>query len=470
MNIKIRFLGAAQNVTGSQYVVEANNQKVMIDCGYYQERGLQERNWQPFKVQPTSLDAVLLTHAHLDHCGLLPKLVKDGLRAKIYCSSATGDIAKIVMSDSAKIQEEDVAFKKKRHRKEGRKGKHPPVPLFTLEDAERTGNLMRYVNFETPVQIAEGFEATFYESGHILGAASILLKVRVGDETRTILFSGDIGRSEVPILRDPTLFTEGVDYVVMESTYGDREHPEGKAIDEQLAEVVNEAHRQRGNVIIPSFAVERSQELMYYLGELLEQKRIPPTMVLVDSPMAVRVTDVFRRHPELFDEETMERLSRGNHPCDFPSLKLIRTVEQSKAINSIRGTVIIIAGSGMCTGGRIKHHLKANMGEPENTILFVGYQAVGTLGRIIVEGAKSVRLFGEKRDVRARVAQIGGFSGHAGKSELLHWVSSIEVKPRRVFVTHGEDEVALGFAKTLETELGIPSIAPEYDSEHSLDS
>ena len=469
MNIKIRFLGAAQNVTGSQYLVEANNRRVMIDCGYYQERALQERNWEEFKVPPEQLDAVLLTHAHLDHCGLLPKLGKDGLRAKIFCTPATGDIAKIVMSDSAKLQEEDVAFKKKRHRKEGRKGKHPTVPLFTVEDAESVGQLMSYVNFGTTVRIAEGFEATFFESGHILGAASILLKITEDGESRTLLFSGDIGRSRVPILRDPTLFTEGVDYVVMESTYGDREHPVGDEISEQLAEVVNEAHRKGGNVIIPSFAVERSQELMYYLGELLERERIPPTMVLVDSPMAVRVTDVFRRHPELFDDETMERLNRGSHPCDFPSLKLIRTVEQSKAINSIRGTTIIIAGSGMCTGGRIKHHLKANMGSPENTILFVGYQAAGTLGRIILDGAKTVRLFGEEREVQARVAQIGGFSGHAGKSELLHWAGAMEAKPRRVFVTHGEAEVAVGFPHAVETETGVPSVAPEYDSEYSLD-
>ncbi|MFU8848491.1 MAG: MBL fold metallo-hydrolase RNA specificity domain-containing protein [Opitutales bacterium] len=469
MDIKIRFLGAAGNVTGSQYVVEANGRRVMIDCGYYQERALLERNWLPFKVPPSELDAVLLTHAHLDHCGLLPKLGKDGLRTNIFCTPATGDIAKIVMSDSAKIQEEDVAFKKKRHRREGRKGKHPEVPLFTIDDAERVGGLMRYANFGKPTRIADGFEATFSESGHILGAASILLKVQAEGATRTILFSGDIGRSHVPILRDPTLFTEGVDYVVMESTYGDREHPAGESIHEQLADVVNEAHRRGGNVIIPSFAVERSQELMYYLGELLEQKRIPPTMVLVDSPMAVRVTDVFRRHPELFDEETMERLSQGNHPCDFPSLKLIRSVEQSKAINSIRGTVIIIAGSGMCTGGRIKHHLKANMGREENTILFVGYQAEGTLGRIILNGAKNVRLFGESHEVRARVAQIGGFSGHAGKSELLHWVGAMKAKPRRVFVTHGEAQVAANFACAVEAVTGVPSLAPEYESEYQLD-
>lgn len=469
MKIKIRFLGASRNVTGSQYVVEANNQRVMIDCGYSQERALLERNWQPFKVRPDKLDAVLLTHAHLDHCGLLPKLGRDGLSARIYCTAATGDIAKIVMSDSARIQEEDVAYKKKRHLKEGRKGKHPAVPLYTVEDAERVCDLMRYVNFETPVQVAEGFEATFFESGHILGAASIVLKIQAGGETRTILFSGDIGRHHMPILRDPTHFTKAVDYVVMESTYGDREHKDEKPIDEQLEEVVNQAHRLRGNVIIPSFAVERSQELMYYLGELLEQKRIPPTLVLVDSPMAVRVTDVFRRHPELFDEETMQRLSQGSHPCDFPSLQLIRTVEQSKAINSIRGTVIIIAGSGMCTGGRIKHHLKANMEDAENTILFVGYQAVGTLGRIILDGAKTVRLFGEERTVRARVAKIGGFSGHAGKSELLAWVDALETKPRQVFITHGEAEVAASFAEELTARIGAPCLAPEYDSEYNLD-
>lgn len=469
MSIKIRFLGAAQNVTGSQYLVEANGKKVMVDCGYYQERSLQDRNWQPFKVSPQKLDAVLLTHAHLDHCGLLPKLGRDGLRANIYCTSATGDIAKIVMSDSAKIQEEDVAFKKKRHHKEGRSSKHPTVPLFTIEDAEQVASLMRYVGFEETVTITEGIEATFFESGHILGAASIFLKIKDGDETKTILFSGDIGRSHVPILRDPTLFEKGADYVVMESTYGDREHADGKSIHAQLEEVVNEAHRRGGNVVIPSFAVERSQELMYYLGELLEHKRIPPTMVLVDSPMAVRVTDVFRRHPELFDEATMERLARGSHPCDFPSLKLIRTVEQSKAINSIRGTVIIIAGSGMCTGGRIKHHLKANMSGEENTILFVGYQAVGTLGRIILDGAKTVRLFNEQHEVKARVAQIGGFSGHAGRSELLEWVRVMQTKPKRIFVTHGEAEVAVQFARQVEQETGSPALAPEYDSEHILD-
>ncbi|WP_269522996.1 MBL fold metallo-hydrolase RNA specificity domain-containing protein [Coraliomargarita parva] len=469
MKIKIHFLGASQNVTGSQYVVEANNQRIMIDCGYYQERALQDRNWEPFKVPPEDLDAVLLTHAHLDHCGLLPKLGKEGLRAKIYCTSATGDIAKIVMGDSAKIQEEDVAFKKKRHKKAGREAKHPYVPLFTVQDAERVGGLMSYVKFETPVRIADGFEATFFESGHILGAASILLKIQSGGETRTLLFSGDIGRNDVPILRDPTVFTSGVDYVVMESTYGDREHPDAGAIHDQLAEVVNQAHRERGNVIIPSFAVERSQELMYYLGELLEQKRIPPTMVLVDSPMAVRVTDVFRRHPELFDEETMERLSHGNHPCDFPSLKLIRTVEQSKAINSIHGTVIIIAGSGMCTGGRIKHHLDANIDRRENTVLFVGYQAQGTLGRQILDGAQSVRLFGRQKEVRAHISQIGGFSGHAGKSELLHWITSIESKPRRAFITHGESEVAVNFAREVEAATGVPSVAPEYESEYELE-
>ncbi|WPJ97920.1 MBL fold metallo-hydrolase [Coraliomargarita algicola] len=469
MDIKIWFLGAARGVTGSQYVVEANKQRIMIDCGYYQERALQDRNWQPFKIPAEQLDAVLLTHAHLDHCGLIPKLAKEGLRAKIYCTSATGDIAKIVMNDSAKIQEEDAAYKKKRHKREGRKGKYPEVPLFTMQDAERVGGLMSYATFKTPVRIADGFEATFFESGHILGAASILLKVTVGSKSRTILFSGDIGRNNVPILRDPTIFTGGADYVVMESTYGDREHPEAGDIHEQLATVVNRAHAEGGNVIIPSFAVERSQELMYYLGELLEQKRIPPTMVFVDSPMAVRVTDVFRRHPELFDAETLERLNKGNHPCDFPSLKMSRTTAQSKAINSIRGTIIVIAGSGMCTGGRIKHHLKANMGRPENTILFVGYQAQGTLGRQILEGVQKVRLHGEFHPVRAHVAQIHGFSGHAGKSELMHWITALKSKPRKIFITHGEEEVAINFAQAVQREMGVPCLAPEYASRHSLD-
>jgi metallo-beta-lactamase family protein len=469
MDIKIRFLGATRGVTGSQYVVEANNQRVMIDCGYYQERALQGRNWEPFKVAPDSLNAVLLTHAHLDHCGLIPKLGKEGLSAHIYCTSATGDIAQIVMKDSAKIQEEDVAYKKKRHAREGRKGKYPEAALFTLQDAERVCGLIRPVQFNHSTRIAEGFDATFYESGHILGAASILLKVTSEGETRTILFSGDIGRNNVPILRDPTLFTGGADYVVMESTYGDRDHKEAGDIHQQLADVVNQAHRSGGNVIIPSFAVERSQELMYYLGELLEEKRIPPTMVFVDSPMAVRVTDIFRRHPDLFDADSVEKLNRGKHPCDFPSLKMTQSRAQSKAINTIRGTIIVIAGSGMCTGGRIKHHLKANLGRPESTILFVGYQAQGTLGRHILQGADSVRLHGAQHKVRARIAQIHGFSGHAGHSELIHWAAAIKEKPRRIFVTHGEEAVAIQFAQELEATLGVPSVAPEFDSTYTLD-
>ncbi len=469
MDIKIRFLGATRGVTGSQYVVEANNQRVMIDCGFYQERALQARNWAPFKVAPETIDAVLLTHAHLDHCGLIPKLGKEGLRAKIFCTSATGDIAQIVMKDSAKIQEEDVAYKKKRHAREGRKGKYPAVPLFTIKDAEGVCGLISHVPFNHTTRIADGFEATFYESGHILGASSILLKISSKDETRTVLFSGDIGRHNVPILRDPTLFSGGADYVVMESTYGDRDHKDAGDIHQQLADVVNAAHQSGGNVIIPSFAVERSQELMYYLGELLETKRIPPTMVFVDSPMAVRVTDVFRRHPQLFDEDAIEKLNRGKHPCDFPSLKMTRTTAQSKAINSIRGTILVIAGSGMCTGGRIKHHLKANLGRPESTILFVGYQAQGTLGRHILQGADQVRLHGAQHKVRARIAQIYGFSGHADHSELIEWASAIKDKPRRFFVTHGEEKVAIQFAQELETMLGVPCVAPEFNSTYDLE-
>jgi metallo-beta-lactamase family protein len=469
MGIKIRFLGATRGVTGSQYVVEANNRRVMIDCGYYQERALQHRNWEPFEVAPETLDAVLLTHAHLDHCGLIPKLGKDGFSAKIFCTAATGDIAHIVMMDSAKIQEEDAAYKKKRHKREGRVGKYPEVPLFRVKDAEQVCRLIRHVPFERTVKIADGFEATFYESGHILGAASILLKVTTGQEARTILFSGDLGRHDVPILRDPTVFTGGADYVVMESTYGDRDHAESRDIHEQLAAVVNGAHEAGGNVIIPSFAVERSQELMYYLGELLEQKRIPHTMVFLDSPMAVRVTDVFRRHPNLFDEDAIEKLNQGKHPCDFPSLKMSRTTAQSKAINHIRGTIIVIAGSGMCTGGRIKHHLRANIGRPESTILFVGYQAQGTLGRHILEGGEMIRIHGAQHKVRAKIAQIQGFSGHAGRAELMSWITALKEKPRRIFITHGEEKVAIGFAEDVEEVMGVPTEAPEYRSVYQLD-
>jgi len=409
VRIKLNFLGGARNVTGSQYLLENHNFRILVDCGIYQEREFKHRNWEPFPTPPHNLNAVLLTHAHLDHCGLLPKLVRDGFRGKIYCTAATAEIVQIMLLDSAKLQQEDAEFKSRRHQREGRKGPFPEVPLYTVDDVTETLPLLSPVKYGESAHITDGVDAIFYDAGHVIGSAMIKVTVNQDGEKRTILFSGDIGRPDKPIIEDPTLFNEA-DYVLIESTYGDRLHESSENIRDSLAEIVNSTRKARGNIVIPSFSLERAQEVMWYLNELLIADRIPHLMVFIDSPMAVNITEVFKNHPEVFDEE-MKKLMRKNHsPFDFPGLKMVRTVEESKGINHIAGTAIIIAGSGMCTGGRIKHHLVANISRKESTILFVGYQAIGTLGRHIVEGAKKIRILGQQYPVRARIAQIHGFS------------------------------------------------------------
>jgi metallo-beta-lactamase family protein len=394
MSMKLRFLGAARNVTGSRYLLDAKDMRVLIDCGIYQERDLKVRNWEPFPVPPDSIDAVLLTHAHLDHSGYLPKLVKDGFEGKIFTTAPTADIAGIALLDSAHLLTEDMEFKKRRHEREDRKGPHPYTPLYEEKDVKDTVPLFMDVEYGETVEVAGGIEASFHDAGHILGAAMIKVTVNQGGKPVTILFSGDVGRWDKPILRDPTCFDEA-DYVVTESTYGDRLHEDGEdVIDEKLCDVINSTRERGGNVIIPSFAIERAQEVLYRLNTLLLDDRIAHTMVFLDSPMAAKVTEVFKHYPDLYDEEMSQLVREGNSPFRFPSLKLVTTVHDSKAINHIRGTIVVIAGSGMCTGGRIKHHLMANISRPESTILFVGYQARGTLGRVIVEGAEEVRIHG----------------------------------------------------------------------------
>lgn len=468
MHIKLTFLGAAQNVTGSRYLLEANGQRFLIDCGLYQERDFLDRNWDPFYVPPKTLNGVLLTHAHLDHCGLLPKLVREGFSGKIHSTAATAEIAKIILLDAAKIQEEDVAFKRKRHEKEGRNGPRPVVPLYTIEDAEATLPYFNSVGYNRAIPIGDGIEASFYEAGHILGSSNIKVKVTQNGESRIILFSGDIGRWEMPILLDPTIF-EDADYILMESTYGDRLHGDRAHIDNELEEIINATHKAGGNILIPSFAVERSQEILYYLNNLLAENRIPHLTVFMDSPMAISVTKVFESHPELFDEQMLDLVRRNKSPFDFQNLKLTRTVEQSKAINHIRGTVIIIAGSGMCTAGRIKHHLTKNIDRPESTVLFVGYQAMGTLGRLILDGKEEVRIQGQFYPVRARVAQISGFSAHADRDELMKWLSGFQKPPRHLFITHGEVKTAQAFADFVRATKGWKLSVPTYQTEAMLD-
>ncbi|HEY5652858.1 MAG TPA: MBL fold metallo-hydrolase [Pontiella sp.] len=468
MDLKLRFFGAAKNVTGSCYLLEANGNRLLIDCGLYQERKLKPRNWADFPVPVDTIDAVLLTHAHLDHCGRLPKLVKEGFKGPVYATAATGEIANIIMQDSAHIQEEDIKNKKRRHERSGKKSPFPYEPLYTMEDAEKTKLLFRVAKYKVAIPVGIGITAEFREAGHVFGSSSIRITVEQGGETRSIVFSGDVGRWNLPIMRDPHQF-EHADYVLIESTYGDRVHGEVADIPGELERIINETHRVGGNIIIPSFALERTQELLYHLNNLLNEDRIPHLLAFVDSPMAVKITEVFKKHPELFDEETIAHLEAGDQPCNFPGLTMTRTVDQSKSINHIKGTAIIIAGSGMCTGGRIKHHIKNNIGRPESTILFVGYQAFGTLGRHLLDKAETVRLFGEEHQVKARIERISGFSAHADQNELYQWLSSIKSPPRKVFITHGEESQSTAFRNFLTEKTGWNCVVPEYDQEVILD-
>ncbi|MHC5078477.1 MAG: MBL fold metallo-hydrolase RNA specificity domain-containing protein [Planctomycetota bacterium] len=468
MTVKIHFFGAAQNVTGSRYLVEARGKRILVDIGMYQERELRSRNWDPFPVPPESIDAIVLTHAHLDHSGFLPRLTSQGFQGPVHCTPATAEIAAIILLDSGKIQEEDAERKLRRHKRQKRKGPYPVVPLYTVAEAEKSLKHFTPTEYGEPVILGEGLEVSFHDAGHILGSSMVTLRVRENGGVKTLLFSGDVGRWDKPILQDPSVFNEA-DEVVMESTYGDRLHKDEGDLSDRIADIVNTTFDAGGNLIIPSFAVERAHELLYTLNELHHGKRIPALRVFLDSPMAIRVTGVFESHPELWDEAMTSFVESDHSPFRFPGFKMTSHVDDSKAINRIKKGAVIIAGSGMCTGGRIKHHLVNNIHRPECTVLFIGFQAHGTLGRIIVKGTESVRILGQYYPVRARIAQIHGFSGHADRGELFQWISNLETPPKRVFVTHGEEDAARSFATLLREQLGWEVIVPGYGDASVLD-
>ncbi len=465
--MKIKFLGAVGDVTGSRFLLEGEKTQVLIDCGLYQGRGSRARNWEKFPADPTKIDSVILTHAHLDHCGYLPKLAKEGFKGKIFCTEPTAEIAKISLLDSAKIQVEDAEHKKRRHEKEGRKGPYPEVPLYTVEDAESVFPLLETVSYKETVQVAPNITATFYDAGHVLGSAMIELKSNNNGKETKIIFSGDIGRWDKPLLCDPTLF-EKADYVLMETTYGDRLHEQKGPSVEKLQKIIVETVAKGGNIIIPTFAIERTQELLVHLSQLLRVKKIPALPVFIDSPMAINVTEVFKNHVNYFDEETRDLIKNGNSPFIFPSLKTTRSSEDSRKINDVKEPSIIMAGSGMCTGGRVKYHLLSNITRPESTILFVGYQARGTLGREILERPETVRILGAMHEVKARIEKINGFSAHADKDELLKWVSGFKEIPKKFFLVHGEKEVTEKFASFLKEKITSEIIIPEYLKEYIL--
>lgn len=466
--MKIQFLGAARQVTGSQYYLEADGIRLLVDCGMFQERDFLVRNWESRAIRPRNLDAILLTHAHVDHCGLAPVLVREGFRGPLITTAASADLVELVLRDSAEIQAEDAAFKQKRHRKEGRRGKYPVKPLFTFKDVDQTLPLLRSAPYNQEYKINDRVSAVFHDAGHILGSAMIELLVHDDGQQRRLIFTGDLGQMNKPIVRDPETFTQA-DYIVMESTYGNRDHEIAGSVESQLERVVRETADAGGCVIIPIFAIERAQELIYHLNRLLAAGRIPQIPVFLDSPMAADVNEIFRDHRDCFDAEALEMLASGQSLFKFPMLKVVRTQEESMAINDIKGPFIVMSTSGMCTAGRIKHHLTHRIERPECTILFVGYQARGTLGRQILDGNREVRIHGRSRLVRARVAQIQGISGHADREGLMKWLSSFQSPPRQLFVTHGEEEVSLAFAKLVRETLNWHVTVPEYKQTVELD-
>ena len=465
--MNIQFLGASRQVTGAKYLLETDDRRILVDCGLYQERAFLNRNWEMFPVLPESIDVVLLTHAHLDHCGYLPRLVADGFKGRVLATAATAELARIILLDSAHIQEEDAAFKKKRHAKEGRKGPHPEVPLYTIADAEQAVLSFDLCAYDKKIALGRRTSVTFRDAGHILGSSMLEIDAGEGAASRRLIFSGDIGQWDMPLVKDPSVF-ERADYIVMESTYGDRDHEDPEPIEPLLARIIAETAGRGGKILIPVFAMERAQEVLYHLGRLLRARKIPALPVFLDSPMAVEVTQVFNRYPSYLDEEAKAIIRSGKSLFQFPGLRLTPTMVESKEINAVSGPAVVLAGSGMATGGRIKHHLRQNIGRPEATVLFVGYQANGTLGRQILDGAREIRLFGEILPVRARVARISGFSAHAGKSDLLRWLNAFRVRPRKLFVCHGDEDVSLGFASALKSE-GWKAVVPRYREEFPLD-
>lgn len=456
--MKIIFLGATHEVTGSCYYLEGAGRKFLVDCGMEQGPNYYENEELP--VAPGDLDFVLLTHAHMDHSGNLPALYAKGFQGPVYATDATCNLCDIMLRDSAHIQLFEAEW---RNRKGRRQGKEEFVPAYTMEDA--MGVLKNFVEcqYDRVIHPAEGISVRFVDAGHLLGSSSIEVKITEEGQEKTIVFSGDIGNTNQPLIRDPQ-YLHKADYVVMESTYGDRSHGERPDYVRLLAEVIQETFDRGGNLVIPSFAVGRTQEMLYFIRQIKEEKLVyghDGFKVYVDSPLANEATSIFAEHTyDCYDEEAMELIHKGINPISFPGLKTSITSDDSKAINFDEDCKVIISASGMCDAGRIKHHLKHNLWNEKNTILFVGYQAIGTLGRSLLEGATDIKLFGEPVHVAAKILQMPGISGHADVNGLLDWAKAFEGKPKKVFVTHGEDSVTEIFAKRLTEELGYDTMAP----------
>lgn len=464
--MKLTFLGATHEVTGSCFYLEACGKKLLVDCGM--EQGPDEYENQDIPVSASEIDMVLLTHAHIDHSGKLPLLFQHGFRGDIFMTNATQDLCGIMLKDSAHIQMFEAEWK---NRKGKRAGKQEIEPLYDMEDALGAISCMVGCDYGKILDLAEGIRIRFVDAGHLLGSSSIEIWLTEEGETRKIVFSGDIGNANQPLIRDPQYIAEA-DYVVMESTYGDRSHGEIPDYVAELSEIIQETFDRGGNVVIPSFAVGRTQELLYFIRIIKEEKRIKgheAFEVYVDSPLAIEATQIFKEHMyDDFDEEALALVRKGINPISFPGLKTSVTSMESKEINADTRPKVIISASGMCEAGRIKHHLKHNLWRKESTVLFVGYQAYGTLGRAIVEGAKSVKLFGEEIEVKAQIRKLKGISGHADKEALIKWARNFQQKPKHIFIVHGEDGVCTSFAETLKEELHVKTSAPYSGTEYNL--
>jgi metallo-beta-lactamase family protein len=468
--MKVTFCGATKTVTGSNFLVEGAGKKFLVDCGLYQGGAKDEiKNEEPFPYDINEIDFMLLTHAHIDHSGRIPKLYKEGYRNPIYATNATCDLCAIMLPDSGHIQETETEWK---NRKRIRRGEEELVPIYDAETAAKSLELFKGEPYNQIIELDDDIHVRFNDAGHMLGSSIIEIWIRENGENKKIVFSGDLGNNDIPLLAEPTIIQDA-DFLVMESTYGNRLHIKNENKAKTFINIVTDTIKNGGTVVIPSFAVGRTQEILYELNKIKDSEDDSPeferkyrllmnTPVYVDSPLAISATEVFKENMDLFDEETQELIRRGDNPLEFPGLKFTQTVEESKALNESNESAIIISASGMCEVGRIKHHLKHNIWNPKNTILFVGYQAPGTLGRKIVDGAKTVKIFGEEVAVNARVEYIEGYSGHADQAGLLHFVDSFVKKPNHIFLVHGEEESQKALRDKINENFDLPVSIPDY--------
>lgn len=463
LQVRLTFLGATETVTGSKYLIESAGKRVLLDCGLFQ--GLKElrlRNWEQPPIDPRSVDAIVLTHAHIDHTGYLPRFVNQGFRGPIYGTPATADLLRILLPDSAHLQEEEARFRNKYRRTKHKEA----LPLYTTEDANATLRLLQLVPYRKTQAIGNGFQFSFVPAGHILGSAF----ARFQGESKDVVFTGDIGRFDTPVIKDPTP-VEFADYLILESTYGNRLHKQVEGHHGKLAlrDVIVETANRGGTVLIPSFAVGRAQEILYYMRELEEESQIPILPVYVDSPMAVDAFEIYRDHSEEHDLEMARLRAEKKHPLRTQNTMFVRTVEDSKAINDHHFPAVIVSANGMATGGRIVHHLINRISDDRNSVVFVGFQAAGTRGRYLVEGAKTIRLYGEDYAVRAGIRSIQGFSAHGDYSEILQWLQYFKKPPRKTFLVHGEPRAIAGMKEHIQQSLSGWDVAiPKYTEAFEL--